>query len=518
MIASRALPIVRLLSCMAGLFYGVTAMAECPDSCKSATSVEQLEKCKTCQYMLKPEAFEKLLIQAKDPPNSWSDSGKVGSNDAKGSINTGGAGSMSTTALTEPGKIPPDSGAGSGGGPGGGGGGGGGGDSGDSGDGGKPPNCVPPYKTPDGCTMNGVRDAFKAATETYSCGASAEMYSDLLTMAHGANAGLVVNHNDPTLYAYSVSGTDLVYRTKSKIPDRYCIEKEVGSDPITGAPIIEIVEVPITIKNQYIAVSDNTKYATIAIEEDEDFIIMKRNGNSLNFTPVVGGCPIGIKNLVSPPPPNFGDIVFRHEGGSRCLIENFFPGGADPENCLKYRQDLNMRFMQIYVGPKGTISVGSIQGGNSNSKFTVRGQAGEFVAVGEDKKLVYTGTSAILGGGSIIYLGIGASPVNEQAFINGAAFDLNDNYTLQLVPPGRIKLSPNGAMQLIDGGTIVDSGGTTIRVISAMGFVQFEKDKPIRGSSFGDIVVEKDTLIPTAPDGAIQRAHDTTLDDVCPTE
>lgn len=366
--------------------------------------------------------------------------------------------------------------------------------------------------------MNGKRDDFKSGNQSYTCGASAEMYSELLTLANDANAGLIVNHNEPVLYAYGVSGSDLVYRAKSNIPDRYCIEKEVGIDPDTGEPIIEIEEVPITVKNQYISVSNTTKYATIAIEEHEEFIIMRRNGNSLNFTPVVGGCPIGLENLVDPPPVDFGDIVFRHEGGERCLIENAFPGGDDPENCLKFRQDMNLRFMQIYVGPKGTLSIGSIQGGNSNSKFTVRGQPGEFVAVGTDRKIIYTGTSAVLGGGTIVYLGIGASASNEQAFLNGAAFGLTDDYTLQLLPPGRIKLSPNGAMQLIDGGMIEDSNGFTIRVISPMGFVQFEKDKPIRGTSFGDVVLEEGALVPTAPTGAIQLAHDTELDDFCPTE
>jgi hypothetical protein len=132
--------------------------------------------------------------------------------------------------------------------------------------------------------------------------------------------------------------------------------------------------------------------------------------------------------------------------------------------------------------------------------------------------MVYTGTNAVLGGGTTVYLGIGASPVNEQAFIHGGNLILNDNYTVELTPPGRIKLSPNGAMQLIDGGTIEDSGGTVIRVISPMGFVQFEKDTPIRGNSFGNIMIQAEALIPSSPNGAIQQAHDTTLDDVCPTE
>lgn len=511
--------------------------ADCPDN---PSSYDDMKKCKIGTWKVKPEDIEKMRRKGIDPPLTWKPCGSTENDkEAKGCINSGGLGNMGMTALKEPGQIPSDSAPGAGGG-GGGGPGPGPGDGSDDGDGGS--QCpAPEFITPDGCVLKGKREPIESSTKEYPCGATIELAATSITTTATANAALIATQGDPTLYAYVISGKDLSYRTKSTIPDFYCeIQQKLDAqgrpeiDPLTGQPILIAAKIPVTISDQYISINNNTKTASISIEESPLTILMTRNGGtSLNLTPpppnpgyftAQGAQDVDPQcrreeDLLSALPADFGDIRYKDVGGGsggNCTVTNEFPGGKDPENCIDFVQYMNTQYTNVYIGPNQSFSVGRISGGGAFSTNTLQTQGGAFVLDPQSGELTYEGTSLLTQGGTTVNLGI-VNPINEQAFLNGGAFILNDTYTLYLNPPGRIKLGANGVMQLIDGGTIeISATGQTIRVIAPMGSVQFPTGELITGSTFGAIKASENQLLPTQPDGGVQNPYDATLDQKCP--
>lgn len=510
---------------------------ECPSG--PPGSCKDMEKYKACTFKVTAEFAENCRRQGYDAPLSWRTCGKDDGSQALGCVNTAGTGSANMTALTKPGSVPQGNAPGGGGG-GGGGGGDGPGDGDGDGDGGNP-TCTKDRVTPDGCIIRGVAENVRTGTNSYKCGATVDLLADSLIFTRGAKNANLVTANDPTLYTYAIIGQNLSFRAKSALPAFYCMKGAKldadGNpivDPVTGEPQLEAKKLPIHYFNQYAEFLDNATAAFVtAMEGGDSVLIMTRQGTTFTFKPptpnpddpefagiadVDPNCYTWAR-LFTPLPLGFGDVLTTHSGGGasgNCKIEIDFPGFYDPDNCQPYHQYMNTQYMQVYAKPGQSLSIGSINGnGTALLKYVLKGGSGNYEANAAGK-VFYNGTIANLGGGSPVTLGMASGTV-EMGLLDGATFIIDENYHLYVNPPGRIRMGANGVMQLLDGGTVVQTAtGVTVRIISPMASVNFGAGKLITGSSLGSIAVPEGQMIPLQPDSFIQKPFDTNLEPYCP--
>lgn len=533
------------LSMMAACLMVSSALAQAGGDCPAqGATMQNADDCKNSTYLIPQDTKWQYQIQGNDPPASWLDCGNAREQSATGCLNTGGlAGAISQTGMEDPGTIPSDNsggpsganpGGGGGGPPGGGGGGGGGGGS----------ACNPPTTLPGGCDIYGDRAAITPGTHSGQCGSAVDLAVDWVTITENANAGLIVSEGDSTLYAYTTQGNNLVYNTSSPFLAFYCRFVGGGSptcnpdrEPCgsTIPPEVEIVPTPPV--NQYIAIGSGNSTAAVAIPRvnaNEEFIVLRRNDpNTLAFAGpppnpgyftsrgAVNVDPLCIPRheLLEPLPADFGDMRFRHTPAGSCSIDYAFPAtsGVDPADdpCLDYTQYLNTQNMSMYAGAGQSYAVGTVgPGGNSFFTNTVRPNNGTFTT-DPTGNLVYDGSYATLGGSNYTALSTSAG-TREYNYINGAAFALDSTRTVYTDPPGRVRVQSNGVMTLIDGGTLEDNAGNTIRVFAPMSSVQFDPNSPIQGVSLGNIALPASALIPALPGGAITQPHNAAAALNCP--
>jgi len=515
------------------LTHGVNA-GQCK-VCKSAK--ECYKNAPGCNYTEKPETFYPTM-HGVQPPFGWLNpsvnqlgtgnmvpsfeypfQGTAGEGDGKGGSSAGSGGGLPQFPFGKPGG-------------GGGGGGGGGDDGGDDGD----------DDTGDGCDKNndgvddrqdlnkdGVPDDNQTilgdtidiapgANVANQCGIAVQMGSNLVTLTEGQNAAAIIRSKDNNLYAYTRAGNNLNFSKTSGIPKFYCILIDTGEvDPDTGLTIKTVEKVFIKPDDQFHSISNESKFVPVSMRGVESdavtgggFIIMKRNGGGLTFTPPApnpewfiaqGAIDVdpncySVDHLFKLLPADFGDLMIQ--SGSRGYT-TLRTSAVDKAGCEAKLHYFDLEHMQLYYKPDQTIKMGTVTGGIADKEVLAAANPGSFVS-NTDGEILYNGSTTLMRSQVGFFLGVRTNSMNEQTLLAGAWFRHPNGNVIRVNSPGRIKSyisGTKGIVVLTDGGWVEDEGGTTLRTIAPGAAVEFPVDEPIIGYSNGEMVMDPTNMIPT---------------------
>lgn len=537
-VTMRSGPLTPLFVVICGLLLPLTAQARCPDN----PSCSDFKQCKPIETFRIPfETIRRCIEEGYDPPLEWKRlKGKGAVNTGFGNISIGG---LTSPYFPSPGEVAPG-GSGPPGGPTppapGGIGAPASGPSGPSTQ--DPPDCST-YKSPYLLTACDLRGERRDVTDGPSgeCGYTVELDHEWAVLKGGATHAIMTQPGSE-LEIYRKSGTNLSYAGQSEIPDFYCeLRTRPGPD---GTPELYAHQIPVSPNEHFAEYSSRTDFIPVSLHHSTSevgsglhggFVVMRRTGTTSFAAPppnpewflsrgavdVDPNCYTVDRLVTFILPRGFGDIFFGYERVDSCESSMYYPHNYldEPERCVPFAQFHDGYSDVLAVPPAASASYGTIQGGNSYSTSTVQAVPGN-IATNADGLVYYDGPMLKLSNVNVYLDPVTSGPKN-YTFPDGIRFDITDERMLEISNPGRIRVTPDYHMEVIDGGIIMDEKGDILWQVPANSSVHFEANQltgtPIKGyiSGSGSIVLQDSSVLPTNNANEILMPYDTRLDNVC---
>lgn len=350
-------------------------------------------------------------------------------------------------------------------------------------------------------------------TSVNQCGLTVQLAYDWITTVRNQNGAVIVKKGAYELDAYQRSGNDLRHMETSTIPSFYCYI-------VPGIPTIENPNPPYEVKRkiivpdeQYQAIRNSSRAAYIAVRDEDGGaisgnIIMKRIGTGYQFKAPppdletfagASGDKTDCRSynqLFAPLPPDFEGITMTGDLNKTalCEVETFNVDPTEHPQCTSMVHYYAKPSMYFYPG--SPIITGRVYGGNADGQALFVSQSGAFApnTLGD---LIYKGSAAYLENGGKFYISIGPN-VEDYVFNSPVTLNHPSGYSAESNYPGRLRVFTNGQVRFLDGGEILDSNGTVIRVIAPNAAVQFDVNQAISGLLHDTVIFDPSNLIPTA--------------------
>lgn len=420
-----------------------------------------------------------------------------------------------------------------------------------------PPDCSS-YKSPylrEAGELMGEQVSLSAAAGA-RCGSAVQTAHDWAIFTRNATHAAISVPATNQLQVFQKSGANLVHQANVQIPNFFCVIRPCSEDPSNPAcasrgggddnggggnsPEVYAKPIPITVIKHYAELASYSKTVPISagladadtpFAFEDVFILMTRSGITAFNPPkpdpeyftaqgaydVDPNCYSFDRLFTEAIPKDVGDMmVGRSPDGdydSQIIRPQTYLAESDEGTCRPFLQYYNSFQPSIYTPPGVAMSNGKITGGAPYSATTVQFGSGVMRA-GADGVEYFSGSFLTVPKAKIYLSGI-AGGTNIQQFPAGATFTLDETRRLRVNPHGRIKLTSDHRMQIIDGGRVEDNTASIIGEVAPMGFVQFNKDNVIIGSADHAMVPQNTTTIPTNPTNTAQLPYDSRLDLIC---